>query len=69
MTDGFIKHTSAISKCSDKIFMALVSSTHPESAIFRLYEEAEDKDAFVSGLIGNLILRHKQWQGQLPEAK
>ena len=61
---GKIEHASVISKCSDKIFMALVSSTRPESAIFRLYEESEDKDAFVAGLIGNLILRHKQWQGQ-----
>lgn len=44
--------------------MCLVSSSSPAEAIFRKYEEAEDKDAFVAALIGNLILRHRQWQGR-----
>jgi len=64
MIDASIKHSSEVGKMADKIFMALVSSTRPEAAIFRIYEESENKDAFVAGLIGNLILRHKQWQGQ-----
>jgi hypothetical protein len=48
---------------SDQIMQRLVSSSQPADAIFQLYDKAEDKDAFVAGLIGNLILRHKQWQG------
>jgi len=64
MIDAHIEPDPAIVKHSGKILMTLISHKHPESEIFSLYEEAEDKDAFVAGLIGNLILRHKQWKGQ-----
>ena len=55
--------TSMLTKYTDKILMCLVSSSKPTEAIFREYDEAKDKDSFVAALIGNLILRHKQWQG------
>lgn len=55
--------TSEIAKESDKILMCLASSSDPTQAIFRKYEEAKDKDVFVAALIGDLILRHRQWQG------
>jgi hypothetical protein len=57
--------TSEISKCSDEILMALVSSSRPAEAIFRHYEEAEDKDVFIAGLIGVLLLKHRQWQAAI----
>jgi len=68
MIDESINYASVISEHSDKIFMALVSSSRPENAIFNLYEIADNKDAFVAGLIGSLILRHKQWQALASEA-
>jgi len=61
-TELFMEEASAISRCSEKIFVALLSSTRPAQAIARLYGEVEDKDVFVAGLIGNLIMRHLQWQ-------
>ena len=57
-----INNTSKLADNTNTIFMALVSSTRPEEAIFRHYDAAEDKDAFVAALIGALLLRHKQWQ-------
>jgi hypothetical protein len=44
-----------------RIIMCLISNDPPNEAIFRQYEDAEDKDAFVSGLISTLCLRHRQW--------
>ena len=55
-------NTSLLTKDTDKILMAMVSSSRPEAALFRLYDEASDKDSFITALIGVLILRHKQWQ-------
>jgi hypothetical protein len=57
-----INDTSKLSKYTDNIFMALVSSTKPAEAIYRHYDAAEDKEAFIAALIGALLLRHKQWQ-------
>jgi hypothetical protein len=57
-----IESASAISQYSDRILMCLVSASHPEQAIFRLYDQAEDKDVFIAGLVGTLLLRHRQWQ-------
>jgi hypothetical protein len=57
-----IATSKEISICSDKILMALVSSSSPAEAIFRHYEEAKDKGVFVAGLIGVLLLKHRQWQ-------
>jgi hypothetical protein len=54
---------SEIARTTDKILMCLVSSSRPEEAIYRHYEEAKDKDIFVAGLVGTLLLRHRQWQG------
>jgi hypothetical protein len=62
MIELSIETTSAISNCSDKVLMALISSRKPQEAIFRLYEEAKDKDIFVAGLIGIVLLKHRQWQ-------
>jgi hypothetical protein len=62
MVDVSTTTTSKICRSSDKIMMALVSSSRPEAAIFRMYEEAEDKAVFVAGLIGCFILKHRQWQ-------
>lgn len=56
--------SSEIAKEADKILLRLVSSHNPAEALFKCYEEAQDKDVFVSALIGNFILRHKQWQGR-----
>ena len=58
-----IKLTSEIAKEADRILLCLVSSSRPAEALFKRYEGTQDKDIFVSALIGNLILRHKQWQG------
>jgi hypothetical protein len=44
-----------------RIIVCLISNPLPNEAIFRHYEEAADKDAFVGGLIATLCLRHRQW--------
>ena len=41
----------------------------PAQELFEAYIQAQDKEAFAAGLIGNLILRHKQWQAEKRRAK
>ena len=42
--------------------MCLVNSSNPTQAILDCYDKAEDKHVFVAGLVGTLLLRHRQWQ-------
>jgi hypothetical protein len=44
------------------IHSKMISYHEPEGQIFALYEAAEDKDAFVCALIGQLIVYHGRLQ-------
>ena len=47
---------------TDQALSCLILYQDPVAAIIRQYNEAHDKDAFVAGLAGALLMRHKQWQ-------
>ena len=60
---------SQLASVSNEITMCLVNSSDPTRAILDRYDNAEDKHVFVAGLIGTLLLRHRQWQAAVAASR
>ena len=59
-----IKEATLIEREAERQIQILISDKQPAQELFEAYIQAQDKEAFAAGLIGNLILRHKQWQAE-----
>lgn len=62
-------HSNIIVNFGNQIHLKVIASVHPEQDIFDLYLNAEEQDAFVAALIGQLIVYFQRWQGDMKDAK
>ena len=64
MAASIERDVSSVGAAAGRQLQILVSDGQPAEELFEAYLKSQDKDVFVTGLVANLILRHKQWQAE-----